>query len=272
MTEPKKRKPRRKPKPPMPENMRARAATAAEKHWGRFTPPKLAIEGEHDSWRYACPYSDQDQSNWEALLYEAFGTRSQGVVRMFLDQLAKLCGKGWNPDDREWRPEHDELNMAIAVVASCEAENEAQACIAAQMVALHFTAMKLGGVIGDMCNPDERTAATLARVSKAYAGLARTLAELQGKGGRRQDIHVHYYRDQRQQTVNLGGGQDFGGQPQAPEEIDLVHSSNERRPALPSPGAHYGARVPVGGREGQARVPNAWWFTRLWSAVRGTQR
>lgn len=259
----------------MPDNLRPLARTALEKHHQRFAPPQLALTGTDDAILFDCPYREEDRENWQALLFEAFGTRSISVANTFLRHLSAMCAQEWQSDDETWRPSVEQLNTAIAVVASTEPQNESQACIAAQMVSLHFTAMKLAKVMGGHTTyPDERTAATAARVSKTYANLARTLADLQGKGGRRQDIHVHYYHDQRQQTVNMGGGQDFGGQPHAPNrEIQIAseNRSDERRPALPSPCQDYGATVPRPSREGKARVQDAWWFTRLWRTFRGAQ-
>ena len=191
-------------KPAMPQSLRMIAARAKERHVERIAPPKLAITGcMSDSWLFDCPYRSEDRDDWDALLFQTFGTRSEGVVRVFLAQLSRLCGQQFEHDENEWRPEPDELNTALAVIASTEPENEAQACIAMNMVGLHFTAMKLGGVMGGMTAPDERTAATMARVSKAYAELATSLAKLQGKRSTRHDTHVYYYdqRDQRQQTI-----------------------------------------------------------------------
>lgn len=254
--------------------LRELAETAMEKHRGRFAPPALAITGEWDNWQYGCPYHPDDQNLWQALLFEVFGTRSISAATVFLDQLARLVGKRWVPDEGDWRPEPKELNQAIVIIASLKVDNEAQACLAAQFVATHLAAMKLGDVMGRQCYPDERTVATLARASKASAALAETLAGLQGKRCNRQEIHVSYYdqRDQRQQTVNAGGGPEIGGQPRA-KEIDIApDASRVGRPALPSPRQDDGASVPVASGEGQAGLPDAWWLARLWRTFRRGQR
>lgn len=254
-------------KPAMPPGLRSIAALAKERHGERFAPPKLAITGcGADSWLFDCPYRVEDREDWDALLFQVFGTRSQGVVRVFLGQLSKLCGQQYDCADSEWRPEPDELNTALAVVASLEPDNEAQACIAMNMVGLHFTAMKLGGVMGGMTYPDERTAATMARVSKAYAELATSLARLQGKvRGSRHEIHVSYY-DQRQQAVVMGREQDFGGQPYANATATATGLA-----ALPSLCADYGAAMSLASGQQQASLPDAWW-RKLWRAVRAAQR
>lgn len=253
---------------------RKRADAAIEKHRGRFATPELSISGDMDDWQFGCPYREEDRDRWLALLFEAFGTRSISTATVFLGQLARIVGKGWNPDDKEWRPKIEELNAAIGLVASVAPENEAEAALAAQMVALHLTAMGLARNCANMAYPDERTAATLARVTKAYASLYRSLAQLQGKLQPRQvnqTIQVVYLdqRDQRRQTAVMGGGANFGGQAHASpccdrtpthnegNEYDAGSSTDARRAALPSPCANNGATVPLGCGGGEAGLPDA---------------
>lgn len=252
----------------MPANLRDRARLAKTAHRDRFAVPQLAFDPAGIGW--CCPYRDEDRGDWEALLFEAFGTRSLSVVNCFLTNIEALCDKDWDATAQQWQPDVVQMNTAIAVMASTNPADEAQACIAAQMVSLHFTAMKLGGVASKMNSPDERTAATMARVSKAYASLARTLAQLQGKVSRsRHDMHVTYYdqRDQRQQTVVMGGGGQNGGQPHASKEIIVEPTADAGRAALPSPCANGGAAMSFAGSEGQARMPTPRWRTWLWRAL-----
>ena len=236
-------------KPAMPAALREIAARAKERHRERWAPPRIAVEGiDWDSWAYQCPYREEDRDDWEAVLFEAFGTRSASVVRVFLAQLGKLCGKSWDDAMQEWRPSLDEFNAMLAIIASTEPANESQAAIAAQMVQLHFRAMQLSEY------PDERSAATVARLLKTYASHARTLQQLQGRSATRHDTHVYYY-DQRQQALVMQGsdhGTDVTGTG-APmlREVEAV------RPALPSASS---AR--------QTRVPHSWWGARIWSALR----
>lgn len=247
-------------KPAMPPGLVELALGAKAKHGERFAPPQLAVTAVGGSWLFACPYRDEDRDHWDALLFHAFGTRSEGVVRVFLSQLSKLCGQEFEPGQSEWHPNLDELNAALAIIASTEPENEGQAALAAQMVALHLTSMKLGGIMGAMVAPDERTAATLVRTAKAYANLARTLAQLQGKvRGSRHDINVTYY-DQRQQAVVVERGQDFGGQPCGTEQLTQC-------PSLPSPQPTQRGTVWVASGKGQERVQTPRWGERIRSAL-----
>lgn len=212
--EPKPKK--RRKREPMPDGLRALAVEAMEKHRGRFSPPALDVSGGWEKWFFDCPYRAEDRDLWQALLFEAFGTRSVSVATTFLRQLCNLIGKDWDSDAEDWMPNLPELNTAIAIVASLKPENEAQACLAAQTVACHIAAMKLGDNIGRMSLPDERTVATMARAAKVSAGLQRTLAQLQGRLQPRQvnqTIQV-IYLDQRQQTAVVGGEGISGGQGQ----------------------------------------------------------
>lgn len=261
---------------PMPPELRALAEAAMEKHRRRFAPPALEIGGGWDRWFFDCPYRKEDSNLWQALLFEAFGTRSTSVATTFLRQLSGLIGSDWDADAQDWMPKLPELNTAIAIVASLKPENEAQACLAAQTVACHIAAMKLGDNIGRMSLPDERTVATMARAAKVSAGLQRTLAQLQGKLQPRQinqTIQVVYVdqRDQRQQTAVVGGEGISGGQGHEAKgnngySIDGTAVATGR-PALPCPQSG-GTALPFPSGEGQKGVPNAWWWQRLWRSVR----
>lgn len=255
----------------MPPELRQLAEAVMDKHRGRFAPPALDVGGGWERWFFDCPYRKEDSNLWQALLFEAFGTRSVSVATTFLGQLCNLIGKDWNPEDQDWRPNLRELNTAVAIVASLKPENEAQACLAAQTVACHIAAMKLGDTIARTSMPDERTVATMARVTKATAGLQRTLAQLQGKLQPRQvnqTIQVVYVdqRDQRQQTAVVGGEAILGGQGHEAKRIEGTSRAAER-PSLPCPQPGGEAlRLPSG--EGQAGMQDAWWWQRVWSALR----
>lgn len=253
-------------KPAMPEGTRQRALAAIATHRERFAPPSFDLRGEPDKWTFDCPFQETDRDHWQALIYEALGTRSMSVGHTFLNQLSAMCGR--LHDGEHWKPDVDELNTAVAICAGAAPENEAQACLAVQMVALHFTGMKLAELCGRSCYPDERTVATLARVAKTYANLARTLAQLQGKGSaNRQDIHVHYHKHD-EQHVHLGGAGEIGAQPHAVREIVGEYSKHAGRTALRSPCPHNGEPVSIASSQRQAGVQDAWWGKRVWSALR----
>jgi len=258
----------------MPEALRLMADEALERQERRTETPELRASKGDSGWKVESPFAKEDNDRWAVLLYDAFGTRSQGACSTFIRQLSDLCFSRWSATEREWKLSEAELIAAIQIVRSTQPENEAQACIAAQMVALHFTAMKLGGITtANLSTQDERTAATLARVAKAYASLARTLAQLQGKLQAR-TINQTYEIHKHEHVHFEGGVSDFGGQGQAAAtEGYLTYAAgiSQGRPALPSARPNNGATMPLPSSQGQASLQNAWWGQRLWRAFRQTQ-
>jgi hypothetical protein len=63
---------------------------------------------------------------------------------------------------------------------SMKPRKEAQAALAAQAVALHFAAMKVGRHLATVTFPDARTVASLAAVTKAFSGALDTNQSLKG--------------------------------------------------------------------------------------------
>jgi hypothetical protein len=260
----------------MPEVLRLMGEDALERMAAHLETPLLEVLDSGSGWQIASPFAKEDENLWSALLHDAFGTRSNAACNTFIHQLSNLCaqrrvqkGEAW-----AWTPNEAELIAAIQIVRSTKPENEAQACIAAQMVALHFTAMKLGAITADgLSTQDERTAATLARVAKSYASLARTMAQLQGKLQAR-TINQTYEIHKHEHVHFEGGVSDFGGQGQAATtegNITYATGISQGRPALPSARPNNGATMSLPSSQGQASLQNAWWGQRLWRAFRQTQ-
>lgn len=248
-------------KPAMSSLLVPLAAKAHARHQKRWAPPEISIERNGDGWRPACPYRTADEDAWWMLLLDAFGTRVYAVVATFLEQLINLCPQYWEPDAGN-RPSEDALRTAVAIVASMKPENEAQACLAAQAVAVHFSAMRVAERLGSTSLPDPRTLACLAALGKTYAGQLETMQRLKGRGGTRQTIvvkkesHVHYH-DERHVHLR-GGGSDSGDQPQGSEPI-RAHARATGKPqdvaALPSPDEG-GTVVSFASGEGQEGLPS----------------
>lgn len=254
---------------------RAKAARAKMKEtW--VVPGYVCVGGPHD-YTFDCPFREQDREDWFWLIAEALGTRNRSVIKYSLDALSALCANRWNGPEEAWEVVPHELNTALAIMAACEVENEAQAAIAMQMVGLHFSGMKMAAQSGRYSwRADERSAATQARIARTMASLQETLARLQGRLKPRavnQTIQV-IYLDQRQQTAVVGGEGISGGQGQTAKVNNGYSIDGAAIPsgcaALPSPCPDNGATVPLPRRERQASVPDAWWWQRLWSAVRRT--
>ena len=252
----------RRSKPPMPEKMRARASRAVARHQSRPVAPEIDLSSGAEGWDYGNPYDEEDEGAWLALMLEAFGTRQEVVAHCFINHLAHLCSSGWEEGAGRWRPNEYELQTAIAIVQSMKPKNEAQAALAAQAVAIHFAAMKVGSRLAGMSYPDPRTIASLAALGKVYAGQLETMQKLKGGGKARpqtikveKHVHVHHERH-----VHLPGegGRDFGSQ--AHDRSEPRARARQSEPinltALPSPDKG-GDVVPFPSGEGAEPLPQA---------------
>lgn len=236
------------------------ADRAIQDHYERPCAPRVLIEKTGDGWKFANPWDDEHRERWEALLFQTFGTRSSAIMNHFLDVFTKLVGDGeWDEDRHAWMPKQNDFDAVVAIVHSLKPENEAQAAYAAQLCALHLSAMNLGKQ-ATRTYADSRTVAVLNKTVRAYGDGMERLARLQGKVQPRtvhQTIQVVYYDNRDQRSVQLtGGAAPFGGRPQGTDGGAAIRS-----PALPSPNQG-GAALPSPSGEGQESVPVAWW--RLW--------
>jgi hypothetical protein len=241
----------------MPEPIRKAAERAVERHMSRPVTPEMAVLREADGWSIKSPYEGKDGDRWIALLFEGFGSRSQKTVQTFLDQLADLCPTRFDEDAQIWAPDDQQFAAAVQIVRSLKPRNEAEACLAAQMVAVHFATMRVGNHIGRMSWPDERTAATLSRLARTFTMQMDAMRKVKGKGGTtRQKITVKHERHihQHQHVHIAGGAGDFGEQ--AHTAMGSRTGENVRSPALPCPDADRRV-VPLRSGEGEACLPHA---------------
>ena len=259
----------------LPIGMQALGDAALDEMYLRPAAPRILIEkAKDDGWAFGCPYEPgkdcKNLNRWEALLFQAFGTRSSGVMNHFLSVFTKLVGNGvWDEERKAWMPRQDDFDAILCMVHSLAPENEAQAAYAAQLCALHLSAMKLG----ETCShsyADERTRAVMNKTVRAYGDGLERMARLQGKLQPRavnQTIEVRYYDHRDQRSIHIAGGAgQIGGQPHGADGGALIP-----RPALPSPQSG-GAAVPVPSGEGKAGLPHPWWGAWLWRAFRRAQR
>jgi hypothetical protein len=227
------------------------------------------IERTKDGWRFGSPYAGDHENKWTALLCQAFGTRSGAVMDHFLDSFTSLVGHGdWDDARKVWMPDQGKFDAMIAMVASLRPETEAQAAYAAQLCALHLSAMKLGEQ-ASKSYADARTFAILSKTVRAYGDGLERMARLQGRVQPRtvnQTIQVVYVdqRDQRQQTLVTGGVQQNRDQPHRTERGATIQSA-----ALPSHVQADGQSMSLSSCQGQAGVQGSWWGKRVWSALRG---
>jgi hypothetical protein len=248
----------------MPEQLRELAEQAIKRHKKRPIAPEVVSLPEHREWQnLTCPYRDEDESLWLALLLECFGTRTAMTAQAFMRQLADLCPEVWHEGENRPRRCEEALRQALSIVYGLKPRNEAEAAAAAQYVALHFASMKLGASIGKHSYVDPRTIASLAAVSKASAAQLTAIQRGRSRNISRQTIkvekHVHIHND-RHLHLHGEGERDSGGQSQAKGqqraharaagsvvEVPALRSENEGGNVLPLPC-----------RPGPEAVPNAW--------------
>lgn len=241
-------------KPKMPAPIREQAERAVERHMRRPAMPSFSVIKDADGWCFQSPYDGEDGDHWFALLCEGFGTRSQKTVQTFLDQLADLCPTRFDDAAGIWAPDEDQLVAAVQIVRSLAPRNEAEACLAAQMVAVHMAAMKVGKHIGRMSWPDERSSATLSKLARTYAQQMETMQRVKGKrSSTRQKITVKYERHDHKHVHmhQEGGAANSGGQPHATRA-----GQSAQRAALPSPDP-LGQVVPLRRCEGEEGLSHA---------------
>jgi pyruvate/2-oxoglutarate dehydrogenase complex dihydrolipoamide acyltransferase (E2) component len=166
-------------------------------------------------------------------------------------QLAKLCSTDWNEGKKAWHPAEDELVAAVQIVRSTKPKNEAEACLAAQMVAIHVMQMKVSAraLQNDWIEP--RSFSIAGKLARTYAMQLETMVKLRGKGSR-QRITVRKYAQHEHKHIHLHQGVDENAnQPHEPTrarsvEIDAVsqsprltslHGEHEAADRMPKPGS-----------------------------------
>jgi hypothetical protein len=205
----------------------------------------------------SAPYDNlADQDRWWAMFFAMFGTRQQAVVDMFLRQIVALVPDTWDAERNVWVADVGKTRAMLGLIQSMKPKTVAEAALAAQLVALHLNNMKLAEGLSSYRSGDARTAATMARVTRAYADGLLTLQKLQGKARKskqtiRVETHHHHHQHIHYET---GGGPENGGRADATSGTEggkIIECA-----ALPGPDQG-GALVPLAGRKGQARLPDA---------------
>jgi hypothetical protein len=248
-------------KPPMDPDVRPFIEEARARHLRRPPNPGVVVENAGPQrWRFGSPHRELDP--WQIQIVDAFGTRSALAAQVFLDQLATLCMGEPSYGPNGWQPDELQLNFALNLVSGMRPRNEAEAALAAQMVAVHFMTMQLSARA--LRNPygDPRTAALAGKLARTYAMQAETMAKLKGKAGKqritvRYERHNHHHEHQHLHAEGAGGTSDFGGQPQGPtgrargrRGADGVQAiEHAERPSVPCQDAARDA-LPVSGDTG----------------------
>ncbi len=264
-------------RPAMPTGLAARVAEADARIEQRPLNPGVALDESPGPLWFTAPHADQE--SWRKQITDAFGSRSMSIAQMFLSQLSQLCSREWQRD--RWEPDDVELNAVLGIVNSIRPDNELQAALAAQMVAVHLATMKVAGQALRGMVVDKLTANTMARLAATYALQCEALDRLKGRRGR-QEINVRYERHDHKHVHVEGGGAQTGDQPHAPTRLAQPSSTvvpncgspageHERSSPMHGPDESRLALLLPGGKGSQA-LPHAWRGTWLRRAKRGSQR
>ena len=247
-------------KPPMPQVFKELGEAAIARHRKRPATPSLEITMNNGGWWFASPFNEADEDHWVALMFEAFATRSQANFVTFMTQLSELCSTSWNEAENAWHPSKQELIAAVQIVRATKPRNEAEACLAAQMVAIHFMQMKLSAQALKHSYPDPRTCAIAGKLARTYATQLETMAKLKGKGSR-QRITVRKYSQHEHKHIHIHQGDgENGNQPHGPRGTREREIKAAREPsvgaALPCPNkARDGLHVPSDERKNPVPYP-----------------
>lgn len=179
-------KPRRRRKRNQPDphtQLKAGKSAALARALKRPIPPGVLYEreGRTGDPHYVATSVHSDQDIWELQLADAFATRSQSVIRAFMDNLKALCGLEWD-EGGGWKPNETEMNATLAMVADVQPRSVAEAALAAQMVAVHLMTMKLSAQAlnrGRMIM--EQDAALAGKLARTYVMQIEALQGLRGK-------------------------------------------------------------------------------------------
>jgi len=255
----------------MPPVLKELGAKAIERMERRSATPEIEVITNEAGWTFNSPYGAEDLDEWEALLFDAFATRSAAAFHVFTTQLAALAPTVWKGEGEGWMPDQWELRAAIQIVRSVKPRNEAEACLAAQMVAVHRMQMKLSAQALSRNWPEPRSCAIAGKLARTYAMQLETIAKLKGKGSR-QRITVRKYSQHEHKHIHLHQGDvENGNQPHEPRErrqpeIEATNELEGSR-ALPCPDP---ARNEVPMSRGQRQ--DALQTTRRRRGIRGAQR
>jgi|GEM_PF-1153131 len=234
-----KRRPRGRKQVPMPATLKPYTAKAKARLEKMPASPGIMLEPDPDgSGTFTSPHDDLEA--WEIQIYSAFGTRSTSAMRTFVYQLRALCERDWHGPEKGWAPNERELNAAVNFVNSIQPKNEAQAALAAQMLAVHWMQMRMSAqALKNGAWIDHRDAAIAGKLARTFAMQMDTLARLQGKRQTarqtirvKKELHQHvHYHDHR--GAGERDGQSHARDAAAPDERAALPSENKGGDVVP---------------------------------------
>lgn len=217
------RRPRQRKVPAPPKSLTADKAASEERAHSRPLSPGVMLEdqGEDKGWLVTAPHGDIEL--WELQMGDAFGTRSQSVMRIFLNDLRKLVPEAWDEKAKNWKTNEQELNAALAMVADIKPRNVMEAALAAEMVAVHRMQMQVSAAaINSGHYPLSKEAGIAGKLARTFAGQLKTLQQIRGETiPIRQDIHV---TKETHAHVHYHGGE--GKTERQPHERTIEHAAD----------------------------------------------
>lgn len=252
-----------KPKPPMPSGLKARTTEAERRVEQRPLNPGVAIDERPGPLLFTSPHSDD--AAWQRQITDAFGSNSYSIAQTFLRQLGEMCSPVFMGE--RMVPDELELNALLGFVNSLRPENEIQAALAAQMVAVHIATMRMAAQSLRGGRVDKLSANVMSRLSSTFASQCEALDRLKGRRGR-QEINVRYERHDHKHVHVGGGGFETGSQAHAPRPLTSEDSGINEHPSGAPTGEHersaavprqdpVGRRLPCTSGEGTQALPDA---------------
>jgi hypothetical protein len=249
---------------PLPEIMKPWVDAAYHRKEGRSCPPGVMIEidgwGPEATFRLVSPHENDEA--WENMMADAFGTRSWSVIKTFLDQLRELAPGSFDHTNQVWKPSERSLNAGLAIIHASRPENELDAMLCAQAVAVHWMQMRASASVlsSHSSYVNDRTAATCSRLSRAFCEIVEAINRRKRKPKLvRQEITVrrdtHYHTHKHVHVVEEGAVQ-IGDQPHATTTKIIGAPVSEECSALPSP-EPLRPNLRFASGEGQGRLPHA---------------
>lgn len=174
---------------------RVAMALAQTRRESRKLSPRVKGAVKNNDLSFSPPH--KDDLGWSEHLRDSFGTKSSDFVSTQLGLLINaLTLKG--------NLEQPEINSALALITSVEAQNEVEAAMAVQIAAAHVLAMRMTGRAGRAEYDGQRDSLIngATKLQRTMTAQIEALASIR-RGGKQQVVvkHVHVYQGANGQAV-----------------------------------------------------------------------
>lgn len=198
-------------RPATPPELRGWEDAAQRRMMRRPYPVNIMLEPAEIEGREHWTSPHDDPGLWTLQLAEALGTRSQAVLSTFVAHLEELVGATmWDAETERRRVNESEFSAMLSIINSQKPNDEMQAMLCAQMVAVHWLQMKVSARA--IRYPYEtKTVAAAGKLARTFVMQMDALQQAKGKRRTsRQTIkvtkeihqHVHYHATQGAKETN----------------------------------------------------------------------